>query len=218
MGGGARPGAGQDHAQKKTLIAAERDAATRAAWRAEAAPRAPGDLVFLDETASNVSMTPRYARAPRGQRAHGAVPRNRGRHTTLIAARSVGGVGAAMALPGALDGAAFVAYVRAFLVPTLRPGQIVVLDNRAVHKVAAARRLLEARGCRRLFLPPYSPDRNPIAHACAKLKEHLRRAGARTEDALHAALAAALAASTTDDARGWFRHCGYPPNEAQPFC
>jgi len=163
-------------------------------------------------------MAPRYARAPRGQRAHGAVPRNHGRDTTLIAALSAEGLGAAMALPGARDGAAFVAYVREFLAPTLRPGQTVALDNLAVHKDATARRLIEARGCRLLFLPPYSPDCNPIEHAFAKLKEHLRRAEARTADALHAALAAALATITAADARGWFRHCGYPLSEAQPFC
>ena len=163
-------------------------------------------------------MTPRYARAPRGQRAQGAVPRNHGRNTTLIAALSAEGVGAAMALPGALDGAAFVAYVRAFLVPTLRPGQIVVLDNLAVHKHPAARRLIEARGCRLLFLPPSSPDFNPIEHAFAKLKEYLRRAGARTADALHGAPAAALATITAADAHAWFRHCGYPLSTAQPLC
>ncbi len=146
------------------------------------------------------------------------MPRNRGRNTTLIAALSAAGVGAAMTLPGALDGPAFVAYVRAFLVPTLRPGQVVVLDNLAVHKVAAARALVEAAGCALLFLPAYSPDFSPIEHAFAKLKAHLRRTGARTEVALHAAIAAALDAITTSDAHGWFRHCGYPTDKAQPLC
>ncbi len=211
MGGGARPRPGEDHAQKKSLIASERDAGKRATWRAEAAPLAPGDLVFLDETASHVAMTPRYGRAPRGTRVYGAVPRNRGRNVTLIATLSTAGL-------GALDGPAFAAYVRAFLAPTLRPGQIVVLDNLAVHRNAAARRLIEARGCRLLFPPPYSPDFSPIEHAFSKLKACLRRAGARTRDALEAAIADALAAITSDDARGWFRHCGYPLAEAQPFC
>jgi len=172
----------------------------------------------VDETASHVAMTPRYARAPRGTRAQGAVPRNRGRNTTLIAALRADGRGPAMTLDGAADGPAFVAYVRAFLVPTLRPGQSVVLDNLAVHKVAAARRLIEAAGCALLFLPPYSPDFSPIEHAFSRRKEALRRAGARTRAALEAALAAALDAITTDDARGWFRHGGYPPAEAQPLC
>jgi transposase len=162
-------------------------------------------------------MTPRYGRAPRGQRVHGVVPRNHGHNVTLVAALSVAGIGAAMALPGALDGPAFVAYVREFLIPTLRPGQIVVLDNLAVHKNAAARRLIEARGCRLLFLPPYAPDFSPIELAFSKLKQHLRRAGARTADALHAALADALDAITARDARGWFAHCGYPLATAQPL-
>ena len=155
-------------------------------------------------------MTPRRARAPRGQRACGAVPRNRGGNTTLIAALTPAGRGPAMTRAGAADGPAFVAYVRAFLAPALLPGQIVVLDNLAVHKGAAIRRLIAARGCRLRFLPPYSPDFAPIAHAFSKVKEHLRRAGARTREALDAAIATALDAITAQDAAGWFRHCGYP--------
>lgn len=178
----------------------------------------PAHLVFLDETATNVAMTPRYARAPRGQRVHGVVPRNCGQNMTLLAALSAAGVGPVMALDGAADGAAFVAYVREFLAPALRPGQIVVLDNLAVHKVAAARTLVEAAGCRLLFLPAYSPDLNPIELAFAKLKGHLRRAGARTRDALEPAIARALDTITAEDAANWFRHCGYPPREAQPLC
>jgi len=218
VGGRSRAATRRDHAQKKTLIAAERDEAVRAAWRADAAALDPADLVFLDETATNCAMTPRYARAPRGTRAYGAVPRNHGQNTTLIAALSVGGIGAAMALDGAADGPAFVAYVRAFLVPTLRPGQVVILDNLAVHKAGAARALVEAAGCALLFLPPYSPDFNPIERAFAKLKEALRRAGARTQAALEAAIARALDAITPSDARGWFTACGYPDTGAQPFC
>lgn len=154
-------------------------------------------------------MTPRRARAPRGQRAYGAVPRNRGENTTLIAALSPAGLGPAMTLPGAADRPAFVAYVREVLTPALVPGQTVVLDNLAVHKGAAIRHLIEARGCRLLFLPPYSPDFAPIAHAFGKLKVQLRRAGARTRDALEAAIATALDTITAQDAAAWFRHCGY---------
>lgn len=218
MGGRSRAGTGQDHAQKKSLIAAERDEARRAAWRADAAALDPQDLVFLDETAANIAMTPRYARAPRGARVYGAVPRNHGQNVTLLAALSTEGIGPTMALDGAVDGPAFVAYIRAFLAPTLRPGQIVILDNLAVHRAAEARALVEAAGCRLLFLPPYSPDLNPIELAFAKLKEHLRRAGARTREALEPAIARALDASTAEDAAHWFRHCGYPLREAQPLC
>ena len=154
-------------------------------------------------------MTPRRARAPRGQRAYGTAPRRRGGNTTLIAALSLGGLGPAMTLPGAADRPAFVAYVREVLAPTLVPGQTVVLDNLAVHKGVAVRRLVEARGCRLLFLPPYSPDFAPIEQAFSKLKAALRRAKARTRDALDAAIAAALATITAQDAVGWFRHCHY---------
>ena len=163
----------------------------------------------MDEGGTTLAMTPRRARAPRGQRAYGAVPRRRGGNTTLIAALSPAGLGPAMTLAGAADGRAFTAYVRAFLAPALVPGQIVVLDNLAVHRGAAIRRLIAARGCRVRFLPPYSPDFAPIEHAFGKIKEALRRAGARTREALDAAIAAALAAITAQDAAGWFRHCGY---------
>lgn len=197
-------------AQKKSLIAAERDEAARAAWRADTAALDPATLVFVDESGAHLALTPRRARAPRGRRAYGAVPRNRGGNTTLIAALSPGGLGPAMTLPGAADRPAFVAYVREVLAPALVPGQTVVLDNLAVHKGAAIRRLIEACGCRLLFLPPYSPDFAPIEHAFGKLKEYLRRAGARTREALEAAIAAALDTVTAQDAVGWFRHCGYP--------
>jgi len=156
-------------------------------------------------------MTPRRARAPRGQRAYGAVPRNWGDNLTLVAALGLAGLGPAMTLPGALDGPAFVAYVREFLAPALVPGQTVVLDNLAVHKGPAVRRLIEARGCRLLFLPAYSPDFAPIEHAFSKVKAALRRAGARTRAALEAAIAAALDTITAQDAAAWFRHCGYRP-------
>jgi transposase len=216
VGGGPRPGPGGDHAQKKSLIATERDEAARAAWRAAAAALDPRDLVFLDETATHIAMTPRYARAPRGARVRGAVPRNHGQNTTLIAALTAAGAGPTLALDGAVDGPAFAAYLREVLAPTLRPGQVVVLDNLSAHKGDAARAIVEARGCRLLFLPAYSPDFSPIELAFAKLKEALRRAGARTKDALIDALAHALDAITAQDARGWFAACGYPLPEAQP--
>ncbi len=154
-------------------------------------------------------MAPRYARAPRGERAYGRVPHTWGDNVTLVATLTPTGPGPAMTLAGALDGPAFLAYVRALLLPTLVPGQTLVLDNLAVHQRAAARRLLEAHGCRLLFLPPYSPDYNPIELAFAKLKATLRRAAARTRADLDTATAAALAAITPQEAANWFRHCGY---------
>jgi len=162
-------------------------------------------------------MTPIYARAPRGERAPGRAPARRGTNVTLVAALSLEGSGAAMTLAGALDRAACEVYVRDVLGPTLRPGQVVIWDNVRAHQGDGVRAAIEARGCRLLFLPPYSPDFNPIEEAFSKLKEALRRAEARTREALEAAIAAALDAITAQDARGWFAHCGYLPL-AQPSC
>ena len=156
-------------AQEKTLVAAERDEAARECWRAEAAALDPADLVFVDECGTHVALTPLYAWAPRGERARGVVPRNRGQNLTLVAALTAAGCEAAMTIGGAVDAVAFAAYVREILVPTLRPGQIVILDNLSVHKGAAIRALVEGAGCTLLFLPPYSPDFNPIELAFGKL-------------------------------------------------
>ncbi len=170
----------------------------------------PATLVFVDESGTNLAMTPRYGRAPRGERVVGTVPRNHGANTTLIAALSLEGITAAMTLEGAADRDAFDVFVKQVLVPTLRPGQLVVWDNLSVHKSAEAARLLAARGCRILFLPPYSPDFAPIEQAFSKLKTALRRTGARTREALDDAIAAGLTTITPADARGWFAHCGFP--------
>ncbi len=170
----------------------------------------PATLVFVDESGTNLAMTPRYGRAPRGERVVGTVPRNHGANTTLIAALSLEGITAAMTPEGAADRDAFDVFVKQVLVPTLRPGQLVVWDNLSVHKSAEAARLLAARGCRILFLPPYSPDFAPIEQAFSKLKTALRRTGARTREALDDAIAAGLTTITPADARGWFAHCGFP--------
>jgi len=174
--------------------------------------------VFVDECGSHVALTPRYAWAPRGERASGAVPHRRGQNLTLIAALTPAGLTAAMTLDGATDALAFAAYIGELLVPTLRPGQVVVLDNLSAHKGDASRALIEAAGCTLLFLPPYSPDFAPIEQAFSKLKAALRRAGARTRATLETAIGAALDAITAADAVGWFRFCGYllpePPDQS----
>ena len=196
-------------AQKKTLSATEQDPIARATWQAETAALDPAQFVFVDETSTSIALTRRYARAPRGERARGSVPRNYGQPTTLIAALAPTGLGAAMTLEGAANTAAFTVYVRELLCPTLRLGQIVILDNVSFHRAAGIRELIEAAGCQLLFLPPYSPDFAPIEHAFAKLKTALRAAAARTPAALEAAIAAALELITAADAHGWFAHCGY---------
>lgn len=200
-------------AQKKSLSASERDEAARAAWRERAAPVDPARFVWVDETGSHIALTPTHARAPRGKRARGSVPRNRGRATTTIAALTLGGMGPALLLEGGVDGAAFEAYVAHRLAPTLRPGQIVVLDNLTAHRGERVRQAIEAQGASVWFLPAYSPDLTPIEEAFSKFKALLRRAAARTREALADAIRAALAAITPGDACGWYTHCGYPPQD-----
>jgi transposase len=171
--------------------------------------------VIVDESGYNLNLTPRYARAPRGQRAHAKLPRNVPATTTVIAALTSSGMGASMLLEGATDHHVVEAYVRELLIPTLRPGQVVVLDNLSAHKRAEIEPLLQAVGCEVWFLPPYSPDLAPIELAFAKLKQAVRRAACRTREALEAAIAHALTLVTASDAQGFFAHCGFladPPN------
>jgi transposase len=165
--------------------------------------------VIVDECGSNINLTPIYARAPRGERAHGTVPRNTEANTTLIASMSTAGMGAAFVLTGATDAGAFVVYLEQILGPTLPPGKVVVLDNLSAHKDKRVRAAIEARGCELWYLPPYSPDLSPIEEAFAKLKNLLRRAAARTREALLDAIAVALDHITATDAQGFFQHCGY---------
>ncbi len=172
------------------------------------------DLVFVDETGSHIAMTPLYAYAPRGQRAYGKVPRNYGAIMTVIASLSLTGMGPAFVLDGAADSSAFEIYVEQILAPSLRPGQVVILDNLSIHFSPKVRQAIEAKRCRLLFLPAYSPDFCPIEEAFSKLKTFLRRVGARTREDLREAIAAALDLITAQDALGWFTHCGYPPSRS----
>jgi transposase len=194
---------------KKVLFAAERDEAVRAAWWDEVQRLDPTQLVFVDESGTNLAMTPRSGRAPRGQRVVGTAPRNHGPNTTLLAALSQDGITAAMTLEGAADRAAFEVFVAQVLVPELRPGQTVIWDNLSVHKSAPAQQLIAAAGCQVRFLPPYSPDFAPIEQAFSKLKTVLRRTAARTRLALDEAITTGLQTITAADARAWFTHCGY---------
>jgi transposase len=166
-------------------------------------------LVFVDESGMHTSMDRTRARAPRGERAYGEVPRNRGENTTLIASMSLSGMGEAMCVEGATDALAFEVYVEHFLAPTLKEGQVVVLDNLGAHRPQRIRELIEHRGAELAFLPSYSPDLNPIEEAFSKIKNFLRKLGARTREALIEAISEALSAITPGDAAGWFDHCGY---------
>ena len=199
--------------KKKSLAASERHEQDRAHWRKQVSPLPAEQLVFVDESGSNIALTPLYGRAPKGQRATESVPRNRGKNMTLIASLSLEGIGASMTIEGAANGVAFEAYVEHILVPSLVKGQIVVMDNLRVHKSARVRQLIEERGCQLLFLPAYSPDFSPIEEAFSKVKAYLRRMKARTPEALQEAITQALLTVTSQDAHGWFEHCGYPSSE-----
>jgi transposase len=166
--------------------------------------------VFVDESGFHTSMTRLRARAPKGKRAYGKVPRNRGKNTTLIASITLeGGMGESMSIEGATDSEAFEAYVEHFLTPSLCEGQVVVLDRLGAHRTDRVKQLIEGRGADLVFLPSYSPEMNPIEEAFSKIKQLVRKAGARVREELGAAIARALAAVTPEDAAGWFAHAGY---------
>jgi transposase len=167
-------------------------------------------LVFVDEMGANTSLAPLYAWSRRGERALASVPRNWGANVTLLASMSAEGMGPCLAVEGPTTGEVFETYPERVLAPSLRPGQVVVMDNLSSHKGSRVRELLEGRGCELMYLPSYSPDLDPIEEAFAKLKKALlRRAGARTHEALIEAMGRALEAVTASDARGFFEHRGY---------
>jgi transposase len=197
-------------AQKKSLHASERDEAARAAWREAVAGLDPARLVFVDESGTHTALTRWRARAPRGERAIGRVPRNHGPNHTLFAAVTPQGMGPALLVEGGADHAACAAYIGRLLVPSLRPGQVVIMDRLNVHQSAAIRASIEAAGCELRLLPAYSPDFNPIEPIFAKLKAHLCAAEARTVPALLSAIGTALERITPADACHCYTHCGYP--------
>ncbi len=210
---GAGDAASQLDAQKKTLYAREQDPVARQAFRERLLTVAAEDIIVLDECGSTLNLTPRYARAPRGQRALGYVPRNTPPNTTLIASLTLDGLGPAMIVPGATDRVAFEAYVEHVLVPALRPGQIVILDNLSAHHSARVQQLVAACHCHLWFLPSYSPDLSPIELAFAKLKQAWRKVGARSLEVLYDTISTTLPSITSADAQSFFAHCGYriPP-------
>ncbi len=183
--------------------------AERAAWREEFAAIDPSRLVFLDESGATTAMTRRYGRAPRGERVDAAVPHGPWKVVTLTAAVRLGEVGACLAFEGATDTACFETYVGECLAPTLRPGDIVVMDNLGCHKSPEVERLIRRAGAEVRYLPAYSPGLNPIEQLFSKLKESLRAAEARTVEALIEAMGDALRAVGVSDILGWFGHCGY---------
>lgn len=205
--------------KKKVLRAAEQGRPDvqpkRASYRGRAARVDPARFVFLDETGLNTAMTRLRGRASRGQRVVGSVPLGDWQATTLVAGVRPDGVVAPFALTGAMDAVTFESYVAQVLVPCLRPGDLVVLDRLSAHRGAAVARAVRAVGAGGWYLPPYSPDYNPIEHIWSKVQAALRKVAARTTETLWEALPEAVAAVTAQDCHNSFVHCGY---HATPVC
>ena len=167
-------------------------------------------LVFVDEMGSNTSLHELYAYSPRGERAYCSVARNRGKNTTLLSSMTLCGMGPSMVVEGGTNGAVFEGYLREVLLPALvKEGDVVVMDNLSVHKSETVRELIEGAGAEVLYLPPYSPDFNPIEEAFSKIKNLVRKAGARVHEALVAAIGEAIGEVSEEDAKSFFEHCGY---------
>jgi transposase len=201
------------HAQKKTAHAAEQErpdvAAARAAWIEKQPALDSNKLVFIDETGTNTKMARLRGRAPQGQRCVAAIPHGHWLTTTLTAGLRVGGITAPMLLDGPMDREAFLAYVEQVLVPDLSPGDVVIMDNLPAHKVAGVRKAIEAAGAELRYLPPYSPDLNPIEMAFSKLKSILRASASRTVDDLWTAAGEALKRFSDHECRNLLAAAGY---------
>jgi transposase len=167
-------------------------------------------MKFVDESGLNIAMTRRYGRAPRGERVHDAVPENYGRNVTILGALSCDGLEAVMTVDAATDTNVFRAYVTHVLAPSLKPDDIVVMDNLSAHKVPDIETTIQETGAKLIFLPPYSPDLSPIEQCWSKVKTLLRGIKARTREALDRPLKGVIDTVRQSDAHGWFNDCGYP--------
>ena len=201
------------HAQKKTAHAAEQDRPDvlkrREAWFEGQLELDPARLVFIDETWASTNMARRYGRAPRGRRLRVGVPHGHWKTTTFVAGLRLAGVVAPFVLDGPINREAFEIYIEKVLVPELRPGDVVVMDNLSSHKGPRVRMLIEAAGATLLYLPPYSPDFNPIENAFAKLKALLRKAAERTVEGLWTTIGRILDTFTPRECANYFAAAGY---------
>ncbi len=196
--------------KKRSLGAGERDEFLRSAWRLMVAGEVDAErLVFVDEMGTNVSLSALYAWSRRGERAFGSTPRNWGKNVTLLASITAEGIGPGLAVEGATTREVFETYLEHILAPSLQAGQVVVMDNLTAHKGGRVREIVESAGCELVYLPPYSPDLNPIEEAFSKVKGLMRRAEARTREGLVEAMGRALEAVSARDARAFFEHRGY---------
>jgi transposase len=205
--------ADESAAKKKSLRAQEQDTPEnrerREVWQGQRKLMDPRVWVFVDESGVTTEMTRRYGRAPRGERVREATPAGHWHTLTLLGAMSITGLVATMTVESPTDGDVFLAYLEHVLCPRLQPDQIVVMDNLAAHKVPGVRELIETTGAQLRYLPPYSPDFNPIEPCWGKVKQKLRSLKARTVDTLEQAISEAIATITPDNASAWFAHCGY---------
>jgi transposase len=183
--------------------------AARENWLAGQDDLDPERLIFIDESGLSTKMARLRGWAPKGERCRAAIPHGHWKTVTFVGGLTLAGFVAPMLLDGPMDGECFLAWVEQMLVPMLCPGDIVVMDNLAAHKVAGIRSAIEACGAELRYLPPYSPDLNPIENAFAKLKAHLRKSAARTLDALERAAANALQRFKPDDCANFFGNAGY---------
>jgi transposase len=203
------------HGQKKTAHASEQQRADvlrrREAWFENQPKLEPERLVFIDETGVDTKMARRFGRSPRGERCRASVPHGHWKTTTFTAGLRLNGLTAPLVLDGPMDGECFLAYVEQVLVPSLALGDVVIMDNLPAHRVNGVKAAIECAGAKLLYLPPYSPDFNPIEKSFAKLKALLRKAAARTIDDLWAAIAEALKAFSPTECKNYFVSSGYEP-------
>ena len=213
------PRSARHHVQKKTAHASEQQRADvlrrRRAWFEGQLDLDPARLIFIDETAASTKMARLRGRSKRGDRCRASIPHGHWKTTTFTAGLRLCGIAAPMLLDGPMNGSAFLAYAEQVLAPELRPGDIVVMDNLPSHKISGVREAIERAGARLLFLPPYSPDLNPIEMAFSKLKALLRKAAARTVNDLWAAVAKCLSAFTPGECRNDFAAAGYDPEQVE---
>jgi transposase len=199
--------------KKKTFHASERETPEVQKERQEfqeAKPNMPVDkLIFIDESGINTGMVRTYGRAPIGKRVEGDKPRNKGSNISLVGALGLSGITAIMMLKGAVDGEAFKQFIEDLLAPTLRPGDIVLMDNLNTHKGEEIEKIIHSTGAKLKYLPRYSPDFSPLENCWSKLKELLRKMAARTVETLEESVKNALDKITEKDVKGWFKHCGY---------
>lgn len=184
-------------------------ASQRAAWVLQQAGLDPDKLVFLDETSAKTNMVRLYGRSPQGQRLVEKVPYGHWKSTTFLAALRSTGLTAPMVIDGAMNGPLFLAYLRQILIPTLKPGDVVVMDNLPAHKVAGVKEIVEKAGAQVLYLPPYSPDLNPIELVFSKLKWLLRSAQERDVEKLWKTCGALMDRFSPNESRNYLNHCGY---------